>query len=150
MEDKIPTKVTIHDLPSKVRVSIPEKEDTTASHFIAIIGYAILALGGLFIIFGPETIYYNRSEGMTFVQFLQAYPGPIATVGALIAALGSKMINSAESDFSQELSDAFNDAVQIDDEEIPDGYKLDVDKTEDEGIFYISLVDQTTKVSEVV
>jgi hypothetical protein len=49
-------------------------------------------VGGCFLVFGPSTVMVNRFSGPTFIQFLQLYPGPIVSFGALLAFLGAKLV----------------------------------------------------------
>ncbi|MBA1199772.1 hypothetical protein G7011_21920 [Pseudomonas plecoglossicida] len=65
------------------------------------VGFLVTAVGVITMIFGPETITYNRMTGPTLFQYIQIYPGPIATIGGVCMAvgskLGSKMIMTCES-----------------------------------------------------
>jgi len=65
------------------------------------VGFLVTAVGVITMIFGPETITYNRMTGPTLLQYIQIYPGPIATIGGVCMAvgskLGSKMIMTCES-----------------------------------------------------
>lgn len=86
-------RVEMKDLPAKVKVELPEKPSNSVATAFGIMGLIILLVGGGFIIFGPEKIYYNIYDGMTFVQYLQAYPGPIASVGALSCLWHRRLVN---------------------------------------------------------
>jgi hypothetical protein len=55
------------------------------------IGMIVAAIGVVTLIFGPETITYNRIAGPSLIQYIQIYPGPIATVGSLLVLVGSKL-----------------------------------------------------------
>ncbi len=62
-------------------------------------GWLLLICGGAtvllsigILIFGPSEIYYSRYSGMTFWQHMQMRPGIVATVGSVLAALGSKLL----------------------------------------------------------
>ncbi|CAM3345252.1 hypothetical protein BZK31_08875 [Pseudomonas floridensis] len=57
--------------------------------FLSICGFALFGVGFLTILLGPETVQYSRATGPTFFQYLQLYPGPIASLGLLIAHFGS-------------------------------------------------------------
>lgn len=59
--------------------------------FVSICGFALFGVGFLTILLGPETVRYSRATGPTFFQYLQMYPGPIATLGLLIARVGSSI-----------------------------------------------------------
>lgn len=58
---------------------------------LSFVGLAIMAVGFLTIIFGPSTITYSTFSGPTFTQWVQMYPGPIATVGGLISLCGKAL-----------------------------------------------------------
>lgn len=51
---------------------------------LSYVGLAIMAVGLVTMIFGPSTITYSTFNGPTFLQYVQMYPGPIATVGGLV------------------------------------------------------------------
>ncbi|MEI8633056.1 hypothetical protein P4S72_15665 [Vibrio sp. PP-XX7] len=78
---------------------------------------------------------------MTFVQYLQTYPGPIATAGGLIIGLGNHMSNTETKEFNQAFNEAIEAAIEIHDDEILKGYKLNLDNTAEEDIFYASFVE---------
>lgn len=58
---------------------------------LTIFGAGILLLGIATIIVGPKVIYYSRLSGPTLAEYIQLYPGPIATVGGLILTLGTTL-----------------------------------------------------------
>ncbi|WP_024694774.1 hypothetical protein [Pseudomonas syringae] len=59
--------------------------------FVSICGFALFGAGFLTILLGPETVHYSKATGLAFLQYLQMYPGPIATLGLLIARVGSSI-----------------------------------------------------------
>lgn len=117
------TKYTIQDLPVEINLDIPEpsKALNTWSVILMCLGGIIGVVGGLFIFFGPETIYYNRTSGMTLLQFLQAYPGPMATVGFGILAMGNILAGQATKKVSEAVDQQLAEKLAIDDSAIPEG-----------------------------
>lgn len=59
--------------------------------FLTLIGAIALIVGVTTLIFGPETIYYDRFAGPNLLQLIQMWPGPITTVGGVCLAFGSKL-----------------------------------------------------------
>ncbi|KDM89761.1 hypothetical protein [Photobacterium galatheae] len=143
MSIKAPSQITIHDLPSKVKITLPEEPNSGGASFLMFIGLGIAIVGVLFAIFGPSKIYYNAYEGMTFIQTLQAYPGPIASVGFLICGIANYVTNSALQEYQQAVAESLENAIQITDEDIPEGFKLSIDHHEgdEKDVYYISLVE---------
>nr|WP_086937692.1 hypothetical protein [Thaumasiovibrio occultus] len=133
--------VTIHDLPCKIRVYLPEQNTALIriGMFFSIVGLCMLIVGCGFIVFGPDRIYYNYYEGLTFVQMLQAYPGPLATVGCLVTVLGSKLGGAEENKRQRALDDLVAKRIKIDDAEIPDGFTLSIVPLEIAGDVKLSL-----------
>lgn len=128
----------LQDLPANISIEIPES--TPGPGILSVIGIIIGIIGGGFIIFGPETIYYNRYEGMNFLQILQAYPGPIASVGFLLVSLGGLWSNQAEKERLNAIEASLYRQLAFTPEDIPDGKQLDFTANED-GSFKVSLED---------
>ncbi|WP_024676196.1 hypothetical protein [Pseudomonas syringae] len=102
-------KVIVHQVPGEVAVPdfveeysaylSAEKEIDSAqviltSLLLRLIGLLLLVVGGAFIIFGPRTVRIDYATGLTFLQFLQLYPGPIASVGMLVYGISSFLRSS--------------------------------------------------------
>lgn len=120
------TPITIDDLPAEVELQLPAAEKGMG-WLVTGIGMVVIAVGVLTLLFGPETIYYNRATGMTFLQMIQAYPGPITTVGFLIA-YGGHMLSGSEAQRQHEaVTAAFESKIRIPDEAIPSGYRLAIE-----------------------
>jgi hypothetical protein len=62
---------------------------------VYVLSALFILVGAGFIIFGPNSVWVNRYEGPTFLQFLQLYPGPIVTVGFALAYLGQYLNHQA-------------------------------------------------------
>ncbi len=96
MSDERPKrqKIAVHSLPQKVKVnnfreaySIHLDEYSYSPIWLDIVSLIFIVVGGVTMIVGPSTILYDRASGPTLLQFIQMFPGPIATVGCLIAGL---------------------------------------------------------------
>ncbi|MFJ4386623.1 hypothetical protein ACI2KG_24275 [Pseudomonas sp. NPDC089407] len=59
--------------------------------FVMAVGGLIALLGFGTMVFGPETITYNRITGPTLFQYIEMYPGPIFSVGGALFALGTHL-----------------------------------------------------------
>lgn len=55
------------------------------------IGWIAAAVAGATYIFGPDEILYYAHEGMTFLQHIQANPGPIMSFGLLCLVVGKRL-----------------------------------------------------------
>ncbi|GAL07077.1 hypothetical protein JCM19237_3082 [Photobacterium aphoticum] len=130
--------VTVSDLPCRIKMDIPP-QDNSLSNFFFVVGGVILAVGVGFIFFGPETIYYDRYEGMTFVQVLQAYPGPIATLGGLMMGLASKAAESGTAETNRHIDAFIMQNIHIEDSDIPPGFTLSMAQTGEPGVVLLSL-----------
>jgi len=101
--------VNVHQVPGEVAVPgfieaylaylSTEKETDSApviltSLLLSLIGLLLFVVGGAFIIFGPDTVRIDYLTGLTFLQFLQLYPGPIASVGVLVYGISTFLRSS--------------------------------------------------------
>lgn len=59
--------------------------------FLTLVGAIMLAVGVATLMFGPDTIYYDRFAGPSLLQYIQMWPGPITTVGSLCLVIGAKL-----------------------------------------------------------
>lgn len=55
------------------------------------VGWIAVAVAGATYIFGPDEILYYAHAGMTFLQHIQANPGPIMSFGLLCLAVGKRL-----------------------------------------------------------
>jgi len=139
MTDATTAPITLKDLPAEFEIKLPEPDDFVGS-MVACFGYVILAVGVLTLMFGPETIYYNRLHGMNFLQMIQAYPGPITTAGFLIATLGQLVSNSAKKQYIEQFDTLLAQRVSIPDGDIPQGFQLALTSLKDSR-YMLSLVE---------
>lgn len=63
--------------------------------YLNIIGCAIIGTGIISMIFGPSSIMVNKSVGLSFLQFIQLYPGPIVTVGFILSTISAALNGSS-------------------------------------------------------
>lgn len=68
------------------------KAGKVVANIIMSVAAVFVFVGGCFLIFGPSTIMVNSLSGPTFIQFLQLYPGPIVSLGGILAFLGAKVV----------------------------------------------------------
>jgi hypothetical protein len=115
--------IKMQDLPAEIQLEIPESNNPFAT-LCNVVGFVLLIVGILFIFFGPETIYYNMLEGMTFLQFLQSYPGPIATVGGGLVYIGSHLATTSVNKANEMLQQQLDARLEISDSDIPEGHSL--------------------------
>lgn len=121
--------LTVQDLPAEIEIDLPDA-DLGLPWCIGIVGAIVLAVGVLTLIFGPSTIRYNMLTGMTFLQMIQAYPGPITTAGFLIVGLAQMMGNSIASRHAESLQALLLEKIAILDEDIPAGFALAIEPKE--------------------
>lgn len=136
------TQYSIEELPVEIRISVGDPGGTTMlATAISAIGLVIAVVGGLFIMFGPDTIYYDVYEGMTFTQFLQAYPGPIATVGFVLVTIGSAIKNKTATDQVNAIQQQVFQQLAFSPADIPEGKRLSIAEL-GEGHYEVSLADE--------
>ncbi|WP_087018235.1 hypothetical protein [Thaumasiovibrio subtropicus] len=145
---KVLDEITINDLPGRVRISLPHAPDSSSSSPLLWIGFILLFVGAVFIIFGPNQIRVSPS-GMTFLQFLQIYPGPIASVGGFCIWGANRMHNSELEHYVKAVNEVTDRVIKISDEEVPEGYELSIERVEgEEEIFDVSLVEKSEEPDE--
>ncbi len=132
--------ITIDNLPSEITIDVPEETNNLLLSILMYAGVGIAVVGLLFIIFGPDKIYYNAGEGMTFIQMLQAYPGPIASVGGLLFFVGSQISSYMGQKNENIINKQLDAQIKIQDSEIPEGFALNM-KPLEEGKYLVELVE---------
>ena len=93
--DKLPCELQVDGFASdyakyvELRNYTPESGGAIFCCVLLVFGGALLALVGfLTAVFGPDTVTFSLLTGPTLLQFVQLYPGPIFTFGALMVGLG--------------------------------------------------------------
>lgn len=137
----------IDDLPVEIELDIP-LDTNNAPGVVAAVGWILFVVGFATMVFGPETIHYNRLTGMTFWQFIQAYPGPITSVGVLVLSMSSYLKSSHLKAQTETLLAVIDEKTNIQEEEIPPGKQLDI-KIIDYGKLYIQLIDEESASDEI-
>jgi len=144
--NQIYEQIQIDDLPAKVKIKFPERQEGNGSNVLFWLGSIIACVGFLFIMFGPNEIYFNRSEGVTFIQFLQIYPGPIATAGGILVYIAQAVSAGSEKEYQDEVEECLAIAIDIKDEDIPEGLTLSMELCEGEDdIMMVKLVAKTNE-----
>lgn len=115
----------LKDLPVNIELDFLVEKDNTPA-VLSFIGWLLFIVGALFIVFGPEKIYYNTRTGMTFFQILQAYPGPIASIGALIAGVANILSKKTKEDQVNYILLSVFDSLDFGESDLPEGKKLDL------------------------
>lgn len=118
--------IGIDDLPADIELDLPA-QSIGIGWIIRAVGLLVCGVGIFTLVAGPETISYNRNVGMTFLQMIQAFPGPIATVGFLLAGLGQTIESNTSASHELGIKDALMYKVIIPERRIPVGFRLQVD-----------------------
>ncbi|MCD5994667.1 hypothetical protein KDX38_14110 [Pseudomonas sp. CDFA 602] len=102
-------KIAVHSMPCELIV--PGFTDEYSAYlradgadgfgygFVTILGFILLVLGGVTILLGPDSIWLAYGASPTFFEYIQLYPGPIATIGGLLLAFG-KSIDSHDANLT--------------------------------------------------
>lgn len=125
MSNEYLKRVTIHDLPSEITINV-QKPNPNLIHLAFYFGAALLVLGIVFIVFGPEYVYVDGIRGVTFIQFFQLYPGPIASVGGVIVAACISLESGMNSTYSQKINNEIGEKIDIPPEAVPEGFILQI------------------------
>lgn len=140
------------ELPATVTLTLDHGSSSFWGGFLMVVGGAITLTGAGFIIFGPDTIYYNTYSGMSFMQFLQAYPGPIATIGFALLALGQLALNNQINKENEQIALQIENHLAFSVEDLPDNERLYVHPLGDDqfevGIEEIEVVDNVSVEQE--
>ena len=144
--NQIYEQIQIDDLPAKVKIELPERQEGNGSNILFCLGSIITCVGFLFIMFGPDEIYFSRSDGATFIQFLQLYPGPIATAGGILLYIARAVSDGSEKEYQDEVEECLATAINIQDKDIPEGLALSMEPCEGEdNIMMVKLVEKTNE-----
>lgn len=128
------------DFPFEIAKPVTNSGGVGIAYIFGGIGIVTIIVGFGFILLGPDTIYYDRYDGPTFVQFLQMYPGPIATAGFLL--LGLAQFIASKSEGVNELAKDIDIGLKsrgVDPDNLPEGYELTVDEAENSDRFLVCL-----------
>lgn len=140
-------KYTVADLP--VELELPKVSTSDASGtVVSWIGWIVTIVGGLTIVFGPNTLQISYA-GPTFFEFIQLYPGPITSVGFLIIMAGQFISNQTIKEALTDFQESVDSQLSIPDEDIPAGKELSInliEQFETSDLYRFELIDK--EVSE--
>ncbi|AUI87585.1 hypothetical protein BS333_14305 [Vibrio azureus] len=136
---RISDKATIDNLPCFIKIEPVEKPNNTLYNFLVCTSAVIGLVGVITLFLGPDTIYYDRNDGPTLLQLIQIFPGPIASVGIALHQLFSHVVNVRHSKYLDEIDAKIKSSIDIYDNDLPSGYKISVDVTEQDFVYKCSL-----------
>lgn len=131
-------KIKIENLPVEFKVEPPNRIVQIVLNFTLYGGIGILIIGIGFILLGPDEIFYSVSEGMTFMQFLQAYPGPIASIGIALIITSLKLISHISQKHGELVYKTVEARLEIENSDIPEDHTLKVRQLA-EGLYFIGI-----------
>jgi len=101
-----PKKLTLSELPLEVDKDTSFTETNPILMVVMVVGFAMVVIGGFNILFGPDSLYISRS-GPTFGEFLQLFPGPIASVGVFLVAMPNMIKDARAKKFIKDLKASY-------------------------------------------
>ncbi|MFN3579724.1 MAG: hypothetical protein ACK4VV_04545 [Pseudomonas sp.] len=116
----------INDLPAEIEIGIQAEKDTLGG-YLRVFGLIVVGLGIFVMLFGPDTVYYRLSEGISFSQRILLNPGPMISVGFLITCLGYGLEAHAKGRHALVVQEALAARIAITEEVIPTGFRLQID-----------------------
>lgn len=123
-------KHSLSDLPVELEL---EKTDASFPSLTSnillltqLVGFIIVATGVLTMIFGPDSVWVNRQTGMTFLQFIQLYPGPIASIGALILFVPELYKKDRHAKQQAAFLKSLEEQLDFTEQDLPEGKVLDL------------------------
>lgn len=132
--------IRLRDLPAEIRLETA-RPTTTWISLISCAGVALMVLGVLSLIFGPDRNYYTEAYGFDFIQFFQVFPGRLLCIGIVLTGVGSALDSQVMDLYRAALQNELDAAIDIAEDALPEGYMLAVaQKTEH--VYLISLVRQ--------
>jgi len=123
---------SLDELPAEIRLNVRQNGSGYLSVGLLFPGLVLAITGGLFVLFGPEAIYYDVAEGMDLIQFFQLYPAPIASVGVVLASLGSYVGNQSVRRHREAIEKQIKDQLAFTAEDIPKGKQLYISPLQDD------------------
>lgn len=114
--NKEPTRLKISDLPYVVEKDLSYLKPNPLFNILLVLGIIMIAIGLFNIVFGPDELYISIS-GPTFGEFLQLYPGPIATAGFLLIAIPNAVNTSQQKKFLKEMTESYE--LDTEDADLP-------------------------------
>ncbi len=106
-------KYTQQELPAQLTLNLEPLNESNPG--ITLLGGVITVIGFLILIFGPNKVYYNPYEGLSFLQYFLVYPGIVIAIGVLIMRGGRSSSNlTAEALNQREISLKMEASKQLD------------------------------------
>ena len=116
-------RIGINDLPAVIDLNLSEPNQIVFG-VLAFIGLAVAVIAGGFIAFGPDRVYYSIADGMSFWQVWEAYPGPIASVGAALASMAIYWPKEQRNKNNRLARQQITSRLDIAAGDVPDGYTV--------------------------
>src|SRR5690554_4973475 len=120
-------KCLLPDFPVDIELSNIQDRKTPANivlNIMQVFGFLIAAAAVLSLLFGPDSIWIDRSKGMTFLQFIQLYPGPIITIAIMILSMVTMMKTYVYSKMQTKLKEEIYNQLGLRNEDLPEGKEL--------------------------
>lgn len=134
--------IRLRDLPAEIRLET-SRPTTTWVSLISCAGVALMVLGVISLMLGPDRIYYTQAQGFDFVQFFQVFPGRLVCIGIVLAGVGSVLDTQITSAYRAALQDEFDAAIDIDEQTLPKNLMLAFTQ-KSEHVYRLSLIRQET------
>lgn len=140
--DQVRRAIRLRDLPAEIRLET-SRPTTTWISLISCAGVALMVLGVLSLILGPDRIYYTEAHGFDFVQFFQVFPGRLLCIGIVLAGVGSALDSQVMGLYRTALQNELDAAIDIAEDALPEAFMLAVAQ-KSEHVYRISLIRQET------
>lgn len=114
-------------------------EDSAFSTLLTFIGYGVLLVGILTLIFGPKSVMVNAFRGPDLFQMILLNPGPVASLGFLLVA-GARLLNGNKQQLTPEAYLLHSYSIEWQGE-LPSGQRLQVTYLGDNRFQFSSVVD---------
>jgi len=141
------------DFPIELKLSLNKNDvdyliKKEKTHWLAIIimliGIVAIVVGAYFMMFGPNSIIYDRFEGMSYIQLMQAYPGPLASIGFAIIMLGKVLFSIGGEKMNGEwVVSQIQDITDFDILNLPDNEELSIALIETR-LFRVDIIKKVT------
>ena len=123
-------KYSLDELPAKIRLTVSQNESGYLAIGLLVLGLGTAAVGGVFMLFGPDQVYV--SPNLDLIKFLQLYPGPITGVGGVLASIGGYVGRQAVNRQQEAIQRQLQEQLAFTADEIPAGKQLHAIPLEDD------------------
>jgi len=117
----------VPEFPVEVEINHTKESNAPVNFLLGVLqvsGFLIAVVGVLSLLFSPESVWVNREKGMSFLQFIQIYPGPMITVALLMMSMQYIVRIYLFSRLQRQFLLSVYEELQLDNEEIPVGQEL--------------------------